>query len=76
MRALAENEFITVSGEGEGKERVLAATQLGTAVFASSMNPEDSLTILDDLNKARKQFVLENELHMVYQVCATREMMM
>jgi len=64
---LREDEFVNIE-EVEGGVTLVTPTQLGSAVFASSMNPEDSLLVLSDLNKARKQFVLENELHMVYQV--------
>lgn len=67
MNSLQGDEFIRIT-KSENDGELLTPTQLGTAVFASSMNPDDSLTILCDLNKARKQFVLENELHMVYQV--------
>ena len=71
LESLIADEFIlrTQSEEGSSSYDLLTPTQLGNAVFASSMNPDESLTILCDLNKARKQFVLENELHMVYQVC-------
>lgn len=72
LNTLIENEFLAetpaeASGGG-GVEATLRATRLGMAVFASSMSPDDSLVIYADLNKARKSFVLENELHMIYQV--------
>lgn len=63
LESLIADEFIlrTQSEEGSSCD-LLTPTQPGNAVFAYSMNPDESLTILCDLNKARKQFVLENEL--------------
>uniref|UniRef100_T1IU43 DNA polymerase theta n=1 Tax=Strigamia maritima TaxID=126957 RepID=T1IU43_STRMM len=44
------------------------ASSLGNAVMASSMPPDDGLIIFRELDRARKNFVLENELHIIYQV--------
>ena len=46
------------------------ATQLGMATVASALSPSDSLWVFSELSKARKNFALENELHLLYQVCA------
>lgn len=47
---------------------VLAATQLGSAVVASGLSPDEGLTVFAELQKARRCFVLENELHTIYLV--------
>ena len=46
----------------------LQATQLGLACLASSLSPDEGLTVFKELQKARQCFVLENELHIIYQV--------
>ena len=43
-------------------------TQLGLGCLASSLSPDEALTVFTELQKARKCFVLENELHIIYQV--------
>lgn len=47
---------------------VYTPTQLGSAVVASGLSPDEGLTVFTELQKARKCFVLENELHTVYLV--------
>ena len=44
------------------------ATQLGAAVLASSLSPDEGLVVFAELQKARRCFVLENELHVIYLV--------
>ena len=41
---------------------------LGLACLASSLSPDEGLKVFEELQKARKCFVLENELHIIYQV--------
>jgi hypothetical protein len=48
---------------------ILAPTQLGSAVVASALSPDEGLAVFAELQKARRCFVLENELHTVYLVC-------
>ena len=43
-------------------------TQLGLGCLASSLSPDEALIVFSELQKARKCFVLENELHIIYQV--------
>jgi len=43
-------------------------TQLGLAVLSSSISPDEGLVVFSELRKARQCFVLENELHVIYQV--------
>ena len=47
------------------------ATQLGMATVASSLSPSDALWVFSELSKARKNFALENELHLLYQVLSS-----
>jgi DNA polymerase theta len=47
---------------------ILAPTQLGSAVVASALSPDEGLAVFSELLKARRCFVLENELHTVYLV--------
>ena len=44
------------------------ASQLGKATMHSALAPEEALVIFEELRKARKNFVLDNELHLVYSV--------
>ena len=46
-------------------------TQLGLGCLASSLSPDEALIVFKELQKARKCFVLENELHIIYQVVKT-----
>ena len=47
---------------------LLGATQLGSAVVASGLSPDEGLAVFAELQKARRCFVLENELHTIYLV--------
>ena len=44
------------------------ATQLGVATVASSLSPDEALVVFSELQKARRAFVLQNELHIIYLV--------
>ena len=46
------------------------ATQLGAATVASALSPEEALVVFAELRKARRNFVLESELHIIYLVCS------
>ena len=50
------------------------ATQLGMATVTSSLSPSDALWVFSELSKARKNFALENELHLLYQVYVLNDM--
>ena len=43
-------------------------SQLGSAVLASALSPDEGIAVFRELSKARKKFVLENELHLVYHI--------
>ena len=51
-----------------GEKTKYLPTQLGLGCLASSLSPDEALTVFTELQKARKSFVLENELHIIYQV--------
>ena len=61
---LETSEFIRLQ-EVDGAVRYVA-TRLGLACLAASLGPDESLKVFTELSKARKQFVLENELHIIY----------
>ncbi|XP_060523529.1 DNA polymerase theta isoform X2 [Cylas formicarius] len=64
---LMTNEFIRLQKSIDGQEKYIA-TSLGKACLASSIAPDEGLTLLTDLEKARQCFVLETELHLIYLV--------
>ncbi|XP_069744568.1 DNA polymerase theta isoform X2 [Narcine bancroftii] len=72
---LMENELIQILEEDrEGdKVQLYRPTQLGAATLASSLSPPDALRIFADLQKAMKGFVLENDLHILYQITPVYE---
>ncbi|XP_065358466.1 DNA polymerase theta [Calliphora vicina] len=65
---LIEYEFIRLQNNEETQEQHYVATRLGSACLASSMPPTDGLILFAELQKARRCFVLESELHAVYLV--------
>ena len=66
---LQKNEFIFLRYSGGGDDREsYQPTQFGAACLASALSPEEACVVLKELQCARKGFVLENELHLVYQV--------
>lgn len=54
--------------ETKEKEERWVATALGRACLASSVSPRDGLFLFEELQRARKCFVLETELHIIYLV--------
>uniref|UniRef100_W5MET7 DNA polymerase theta n=1 Tax=Lepisosteus oculatus TaxID=7918 RepID=W5MET7_LEPOC len=64
---LIENEFIQIQEEGD-KEQKYCPTHLGAATLSSSLSPPEALGIFADLQRAMKGFVLENDLHILYQI--------
>ncbi|GAB2275633.1 hypothetical protein Dimus_010390 [Dionaea muscipula] len=51
--------------------KLYSATPLGRATFGSSLSPQESLIVLDDLSRAREGFVLASDLHLVFLVTPT-----
>jgi DNA polymerase theta len=68
---LCDNELIRyVDKENIDYENSLRyePTPLALAVISSSVNPEDGLKLVVELNKAQRNLCLENDLHLVYLV--------
>ncbi|KAH8312810.1 hypothetical protein KR044_013001, partial [Drosophila immigrans] len=65
---LIDYEFIRLQTDEEADKQHYVATRLGTACLASSMPPTDGLILFAELQKSRRCFVLESELHAVYLV--------
>ncbi|KZV31628.1 helicase and polymerase-containing protein TEBICHI [Dorcoceras hygrometricum] len=61
---LCHKKFLEWSEE----TKLYTTTPLGRASFGSSLCPEESLIVLDDLTRAREGFVLASDLHLVYLV--------
>ena len=56
------------NGNGKCTDKKYVPTQLGLGCLTSSLSPDEALLVFTELQKARKSFVLENELHIIYQV--------
>ncbi|KAK3891651.1 hypothetical protein Pcinc_004462 [Petrolisthes cinctipes] len=67
---LMENEFIRKQEVSSGGTKYIG-TQLGLAVVGSGLSPDEGLRVFSELHRARQCFVLENELHILYQVTPT-----
>ncbi|KAL5558793.1 hypothetical protein UlMin_035004 [Ulmus minor] len=64
LRWLCHRKFL----EWNENTKLYSTTPLGRASFGSSLSPEESLVVLDDLSRAREGFVLASDLHLVYLV--------
>ncbi|OUZ99943.1 DNA-directed DNA polymerase [Macleaya cordata] len=64
LRWLCHRKFL----EWNEETKLYSTTPLGRASFGSSLSPEESLVVLDDLSRAREGFVLASDLHLVYLV--------
>ncbi|KAL6006246.1 hypothetical protein ACLOJK_040292 [Asimina triloba] len=64
LRWLCRRKFV----EWNEETKLYSTTPLGRASFGSSLSPEESLVVLDDLSRAREGFVLASDLHLVYLV--------
>ncbi|XP_059592184.1 helicase and polymerase-containing protein TEBICHI isoform X2 [Vitis vinifera] len=64
LRWLCHRKFL----EWNEDTKLYSTTPLGRAAFGSSLCPEESLVVLDDLSRAREGFVLASDLHLVYLV--------
>ena len=62
LEYLHNNEFIGINGN------IIEATPLAEACLSASISPDQGLKLLKELHKARQCFVLETELHVIYQV--------
>ena len=53
---------------GRDTDRLLYPTQLGVAALSSSFPPHQSLLVFAELQRARRNFCLDDDLHLVYLV--------
>ncbi|XP_072036827.1 DNA polymerase theta-like isoform X3 [Amphiura filiformis] len=70
VKFLQEREFIRLQTvkTGDTAHKMYKPSQLGSATLASALTPDEALVVFTELQRARKSFVLENELHIIYQV--------
>lgn len=68
LKWLNTSQFIDIVHREESQEECYKPTQLAYAVVSSSMSPDEGLVIFGELQKAMQCCVLENELHIVYQI--------
>ena len=73
MFSITSSPPLSVSPHRCGEDGALSPTQLGSAALASSLGPADSLAVIAELQRARRCFVLESELHLVYLVSNTTQ---
>ncbi|KAF7378835.1 hypothetical protein HZH66_015069 [Vespula vulgaris] len=66
IKYLTDNEFLLLQTT-EQEERWVA-TPLGKACLAASISPIEGLFLFEELQRARRCFVLDTELHVVYLV--------
>lgn len=69
LEFLLQNDFISSRAKADpGSSSELYPTQLGMATVSSALSPDEALVVFRELQKARRSFVLENELHIIYLV--------
>ncbi|XP_036322893.1 DNA polymerase theta isoform X2 [Rhagoletis pomonella] len=68
VKFLVEYEFVRLQVDSETNRESYVATRLGQACLSASMPPTDGLLLFAELQKSRRCFVLESELHAVYLV--------
>jgi replicative superfamily II helicase len=61
LEDLLRMEFITIDNFSH-----FQATQLGKAIVASSLDPEDGIFIHDELKKSLQAFVMDGDMHVLY----------
>lgn len=60
---LRENQFIRVL-----KDNQISPTNLGEACLSAALPPDQALRLIGELHKARQCFVLDSDLHIIYEV--------
>ncbi|KYM80156.1 Helicase POLQ-like protein [Atta colombica] len=66
IKFLLDNEFLLL--QTTERESRWVATPLGKACLAASVPPREGLFLFEELQKARRCFVLDTELHVIYLV--------
>ena len=67
VQFLEDNELIRLQ-KGEDEEKRYIPTSLGLACLAASLPPDEGLQLFSELQKARHCFVLDTDLHIIYEV--------
>lgn len=62
LNMLIEHQFVREN------DKKLAPTNLGQACLAASVTPDIGLKLIKELDRARQNFVLDSELHLLYLV--------
>ncbi|KAI1308683.1 DNA polymerase theta [Halotydeus destructor] len=65
---LSECHFVTSSQNEKTQSQQYSASQLGQGVVSSSLSPNDGIRLLQELKLARKGFVLNTDLQILYHV--------
>ncbi|XP_054156321.1 DNA polymerase theta-like [Oppia nitens] len=69
LKYLSDEKLIHSLSEGsDGSQQKITPTQFGKAVLASGISPKDGAFILSELNKAKVNLCLANDLHLLYEV--------
>ncbi|EGZ77129.1 P-loop containing nucleoside triphosphate hydrolase protein [Neurospora tetrasperma FGSC 2509] len=66
LEKLKEMGFITVTVDERFETASYSTTKLGGAIVASSLDPEDGVFIHKELERALKGFVMDGEMHVLY----------
>ncbi|PSN38804.1 hypothetical protein C0J52_07902 [Blattella germanica] len=68
VKFLEESELIRLQKEEVGEGLKYSPTPLGLACLAASLPPDDGLRLFEELQRARHCFVLDTDLHIIYEV--------
>jgi DNA polymerase theta len=68
VQFLEANELIRLQEEEGCVGHKYVPTPLGLACLAASLPPDEGLLLFTELQKARQCFVLDTELHVIYEV--------
>lgn len=61
LESLVAMKYVTVDAEEN-----YAPTQLGKAIVASALDPDDGTFIHDELSRALRAFVMDGDMHLLY----------
>ena len=67
VQFLEDNELIRLQKDENEEERYVPSS-LGLACLAASLPPDEGLKLFAELQKARHCFVLDTDLHVIYEV--------
>lgn len=71
VQFLEASELIRLQEEEDGRGHKYVPTPLGLACLAASLPPDEGLLLFDELQRARQCFVLDTELHIIYEVLSS-----